>query len=81
MVPGGQIAEAYIPSHSHAWDGAYFANNDTSVTCDSSLIDGKHKISDELESTVNFPLIKHKSLDNTSGKSNICTKRAVFMEV
>ena len=56
-VPEGKIAEAYISRHLHTWDGAYFANNDNSVTWDLSLINGKHKIPDELESTVKFPSI------------------------
>ena len=66
-VPGGKFVEAYISRHLHAWDGAYFASNDNSVTWDSSLIHGKNKIPEELESTTNFPLINDKSLDDISG--------------
>ena len=66
-VPVGKIAEAYISRHIHAWDGAYFASNDSSVTWDSILINGKNKIPEELESTINLPVMNDKSLDDTSG--------------
>ena len=51
MVSGGKIDEVYISRHLYAWDGAYFVSNDNSVTWDTNLIDGKNKVSDELEST------------------------------
>ena len=57
-MPVGKIAKAYIPRHVHAGDDAYFANIDESVTWDPSLIHGKHKIPDKLESTANFPFNK-----------------------
>ena len=58
MVAEGKIAEAYISKHLHAWDGTNLANNDNSVTWDSSLSDGKNKIPYELESTAKFPFNK-----------------------
>ena len=66
-VPGEKIAEAYISRRVHTWDGVYFASNDNSVTWDSSVINGKHKIPEKLESTTNFPLMNDKSLDDKSG--------------
>ena len=66
-VPGGKIAEAYISRHLHAWDGPYFASNNSSVMWDSILINIKNKIPEELESTTNFRLINNKSLDDKSG--------------